>query len=482
MRSEARDLPESLIVVTEIVQKSPLAPVFADRTWLRAWTDEARALAVLAGPLVVTQLAQMAVMTTDIVLLGRFSRQALAAAAIGNTVYFFAWIVGGGPAFAVAPIIAQSLGLAPNDRAAVRRATRMGLWSVLIVCAPMLVLLWNTRAILLALGQDPVLAEGAGVFVRAVELGLPFTLGFRALGSFATAVGKPHAQMWVMAGMIGFNALAGYSLIFGHFGFPRLGILGSGLATASSSVVAFAAMTAMVRLDRSLAAYRVFRRLWRPAFAHLREVFRLGLPMAMTMMFEAMLFNVMTLVMGSFGVVPLAAHQIALNVASVTFMVPLGLGMASTVRVGLAIGAGDQDGARRAGLTAMLIGVAFISLCGLAMVLAGGPIASLYVGGRAMADLQVIAMAAVFLKVAAAFQVFDALQVVAAQALRGLKDARVPMFIAGGAYWLVGAPVCLILALAWKMQGLGIWIGFAVGLGAAAAALAARFLVQTRPA
>ncbi|MGA2953309.1 MAG: MATE family efflux transporter, partial [Caulobacteraceae bacterium] len=199
-----------------------------------------------------------------------------------------------------------------------------------------------------------------------------------------------------------------------------------------------------------------------------------------TMMFEAMMFNVMTLVMGSFGVTPLAAHQIALNFASVTFMVPLGLGMASTVRVGLAAGAGDVVGARRAGITAMVIGVAFISLCGVAMALAGPQIASLYVGGRAAQDLAVIATAAVFLKVAAAFQVFDALQVVAAQSLRGLKDARAPMFIAGAAYWLVGAPSCFALAFGLGLRGLGIWIGLAIGLAAAAVLLTARFLILTR--
>jgi MATE family multidrug resistance protein len=313
-----------------------------------------------------------------------------------------------------------------------------------------------------------------------VSLGLPFSLGYRTLGSFATAVGKPKATMWVMAGTIAFNAIVGWTLIFGHFGAPRLGIVGSGTATALSSVFSFLALAAWIRIDRELSAYRVFTRFWRLQPDKLREVFRLGLPMAMTMMFEAMLFNVMTLVMGSFGVGALAAHQIALNFASITFMVPLGLGMASTVRVGLAAGAGDELGARRAGLTALTIGVGFITLCGGAMYLWGGQIASLYVGGRGAQDLAVIALAAVFLKVAAAFQVFDAAQVVAAQSLRGLKDAHAPMYIAGASYWLVGAPTCLILAFPFHMQGLGVWIGLAAGLAAAAAALSVRFLVLTR--
>ena len=465
--------------MTEFVDKTVLTRAPPARRVTAPSLAEARALAVLAGPLIVTQLAQMAVFTTDVILLGRYSRMALAAAAIGNTVYYFAWLTGGGPAFAVAPMIAQIRGLTPHNRAGVRAATRMGLWAVIIVCTPMLVLLWQTKAILLACGQDPVLAASAGAFVRMVALGLPFSLGFRALGSFATAVGKPRAAMWVMAATIAFNAIVGYALIFGHFGAPRLGIVGSGTATALSSLFSFLTLSAAIHADKDLAAYRIFRRFTRPAVDKLKEVFRLGLPMAMTMMFEAMLFNVMTLVMGSFGVAPLAAHQIALNVASITFMVPLGLGMASTVRVGLAAGAGDVHGARRAGLTAMTIGVGFITLCGAVMALWGGPIASLYVGGRAVQDLQVIAMAAVFLKVAAAFQVFDALQVVAAQSLRGLKDARAPMFIAGGAYWLVGAPTCLVLAFSFGMKGLGVWIGLAVGLAAAAALLTARFLVLT---
>jgi MATE family multidrug resistance protein len=193
-----------------------------------------------------------------------------------------------------------------------------------------------------------------------------------------------------------------------------------------------------------------------------------------------MLFNVMTLVMGTFGVASLAAHQIAMNVASITFMVPLGLGMAATVRVGLAAGAGDEHGARRAGFTAMAMGVGFIVLCAVALVLWGGPIASLYVGGRTAQDMAVIAMTALFLKVAAAFQVVDALQVVAAQSLRGLKDAHAPMFIAGGSYWLVGAPACLLFAFPFGLQGFGIWIGLAIGLAAAAAALFTRFALLTR--
>jgi len=465
--------------VTELIERQALSPARSPAVG-GPWLAEARAIAHLAGPLIVTQLAQMAVMTTDVILLGRYGRTALAAAAIGNTVFYFAWLMGGGPALAVAPIIAQLLGLSPRDRVGVRTSVRMGLWAVLMTSIPMVVMLWQAKAILLALHQDPVLADNAGKFVRMVSLELPFTLGFTVLRGFTTAVGRPRAGMWVMAATIAFNALVGWTLIFGHFGAPRLGIVGSGLATALSGVFSFLAMVAVIETDQNLKAYRLFRRFARPAMDKLGEVFRLGVPMGLALIFEAMLFNVMTLVMGSFGVVSLAAHQIALNVASITFMVPLGLGMAATVRVGLAAGAGDLHRARRSGFTGMVMGVGFITLCGAAMALFGRPIAQLYVGGRAVEDLAVIAMAALFLKVAAAFQVFDALQVVAAQSLRGLKDAHAPMFIAGGSYWLAGAPACLLLAFTFGLKGFGIWIGLALGLAVAAAALFTRFAILTR--
>jgi len=444
------------------------------------WIVEARAVGRLAAPLIFTQLAQMAILTTDVLLLGRLGKTALASAAIGNTVFYFGWLIGGGPASAVSPMIAHIRGQRAGNKGGVRASLRMGLWSIAILALPMFIVLWCATPILLALHQEPMLAEGAGKFVAALSFGLPFSLGYIVLRNFATALGHPRAGLVVMLATIAVNALLGYTLIFGHFGAPRLGIIGSGIGTTISNVFSFVAMLAVIHLTPDLRAYRMFRRFWRPVGVKLAEVFRLGLPIGMTMIFEAMLFNSMTLVMGSFGANALAAHQIALNFASITFMVPLGFGMACTVRVGVATGRGDPHAARRAGLTAMALGVAFIAACGLGMALFGNEIAGLYLGGRARSDLQVMALAAVFLKVAAAFQVFDALQVVAAQALRGLKDARAPMFIAAGCYWLIGAPACLFLGLTLHMQGLGIWIGLAIALAAAAVALCARFWRLTK--
>lgn len=467
--------------MTELTTVTPRTPALrlVSRT-APSWAGEARALLVLAAPLVLTQLAQMAIGTTDLILLGRYSQSALAAAAIGNTVYYFAWLIGGGPASAVSPMIAHILGERSGNRGGVRASLRMGLWAVAMVSIVVMPIMWSAAPILVFLHQDPQLARDAGRFVSLLSIGLPFSLAYMVLRNFATSLGRPRAGLWVAGATIAFNAIAGWTLIFGHFGAPRLGIVGSGLATSASAVFSCVTMVVIINLDREMRAYRMFRRFVRPVSPKLAEVFRLGLPIGVTMIFEAMLFNSMTLVMGTFGTTALAAHQVALNVASITFMVPLGIGMASTVRVGLAAGGGDLAAARRAGLTAFSIGVAFILVCGAVMALFGRSIAGLYLGGAGRPDEAVLGLAAQYLTVAAAFQLFDALQVMGAQALRGLKDARMPMILAGASYWLIGAPVCLYLALGLHMKGLGIWIGFAVCLAAAAVGMCLRFLTLTR--
>ena len=445
------------------------------------WAVELAALIRLAAPLAISQLAQMAILTTDVIMLGRLGTRALASAAIGNTVYYFAWLVGNGPAAAVAPLIAQRIGANPGDRAGVRSTARMGLWAALLVSAPLLPVLLSTRAILTRLGQDPGLAEGAGRFVSMLCFGLPFALGFQVLRNFATSLGRPQAALWVMLAAIGYNACADYVLIFGHFGLPRLGLYGAGLATSSSAVFAFLVLFGFIQLTPALRAYRILRRAHRFHWVRLKDLVHLGAPIGVTMLFEAMLFNTMTLVMGRFGAAALAAHQIAINFASITFMAPLGVAMAATVRVGRFDGAGDRAGARRAGVTAMALAVAIVSVAGVGMALYGRDIAGLYVPGRSAGDLRVVTLAASFLAVAAAFQVFDALQVVGALSLRGLKDAHMPMALAGGSYWLAGAPMCLWLGIGLGLKGLGVWIGLAFGLAVAAIAMCVRFHLLTRP-
>lgn len=449
-------------------------PVLADG--LEGWLEEGRALFRLALPLIFTQLAQMAIMTTDVIMLGKLSPAALASATLGNTVFFLAWLLGFGPACAVSPMIAQLIGARPNERAGVRHIARMGLWSVLIVSLPLMALLLFTRPILLALGQRPELAAGAGLFTMALCAGLPMSLGYQVLRNFATALHKPAAPLLVMLIAIFFNLTADYALIFGHFGFPKLGVLGSGIATSTSYTFLFLAMLAVIHLTPDLRRYRILRRFWHMRSFELNEVFRLGLPIGLTTIFEAMLFNSATLMMGTFGTATLAAHQIAINVPSITFMVPLGLGMAATVRVGMAAGRGDGQAVRRAGYSAMLMGGLFMASMGVVLYFFGPQIAGLYLSPTA-ANAEVIRRAAMFLQVAAIFQLVDGQQVVTALSLRGLKDARMPMWLAGGSYWLAGFPLCIWFGFGLGWKGIGIWYALAIALVVAAVLMTGRFVM-----
>ena len=449
-----------------------------------AFLEEARELLRLAVPLAATQLAQMIILATDTVMLGHFSKEALAGAAIGNTVYFLVWLLGSGPPMAVSPVIAHiqgEHGTAANAHRKVRVAVRMGLWSVALVSLPLLAILIFTKPILLALHQEPRLADDAATFMSGLCWGLPFALGFQVLRSFSTALSRAVPPLLVMALAIAWNALGDYALIFGHFGLPRMGLFGAGIASASSNIFSFLALLAVTRGVAALRRYHILHRLWQPHWNTFRELVKLGAPIGVTMVFEVALFNAATLAMGTFGLAPLAAHQIALTIPSLTFMIPLGIGLGATVRVGLAAGAGDRIAARRAGFTA--IGMGGIFMCFMALVLLAWPrqIATLWLPDIP-ANADVLALAVLFLHVAAAFQLVDGIQVTASMSLRGLKDARGPMWIAGASYWLAGAPMCALLGFGLHMQGLGIWLGLAFGLLVAAISLGMRFaLLSQKP-
>jgi MATE family multidrug resistance protein len=453
-----------------------------------AWLLEARELLRLAVPMAATQLAQMVILATDTVMLGHFSKRALAAAALGNTIYFLCWLLGSGLPMAVSPVIAHAQGhhaasAKPRarlmDGREVRIAVRMGLWSVALISLPLLCVLIFTRPILMLLGQEASLASDAAIFMSGLAWGLPFAMGFQVLRSFSTALSRAVPPLVVMGAAVLWNAGFDYALIFGHFGAPRMGLYGAGIASASSNIFSFVAMLAVCLAVPALKRYRILHRLWQWHRQSFAELFRLGLPIGITMVFEVALFNGAALAMGVIGLSSLAAHQIAITIPSLTFMIPLGIGLAATVRVGMAAGAGDAIAARRAGFTA--IGMAAIFMCCTALVLLAWPreIASLWLPDIPE-NAEVLALAVSFLAVAAAFQLVDGIQVAASMSLRGLKDASGPMWLAGASYWLAGAPMCLILAFPLGLKGFGIWLGLAFGLLIAAVTLTTRFVILSK--
>jgi len=462
------------IIANDTLDTRPIEAAVSAR--LLPWLRETRALLTLSLPLIVTQLAQMAMPTTDILMLGALSQEALAAAALGVTIYIFAFLIGLGPASAIAPIVAQIVGANPSDRARVRVALRMGLWAVLILSVPLCASLMFAGPALIALGQSPALVERATPYVHILAAGLPFSLGFFVLRNLVTALGRPRAPLFIMFAAVALNIVLDYGLIFGRLGMPELGVAGAACATVACHIFCFAALALVATYARPFRPYRIWRRFHRPDWTRLGEVFRLGLSIGLTMIFETALFAGSALIVGSFGTAALAAHQIAMNIPSITFMVPLGLAMAATVRVGHATGRGDAEGVRRAGIAALVVGGGFMILCGLVMAAFPRAIVGLYLDLADPANDAAVAFAVSFLYVVAGFQLFDGVQVVAAFALRGLKDVRMPMLIAGLSYWGAGFPLALFFAFVVGWEGFGVWIGLLIGLAFAAFFLALRFL------
>jgi MATE family multidrug resistance protein len=444
------------------------------------WRDEIRATFSLSWPMVLTNLAQIAMTATDVMLMGHAGPDMLAAGALGSNLYFAPLIFGLGLMNAAAPMMATELGRNRHSVRDIRRTVRQGLWIAVLVCIPMWLLLWNTEAILVAMGQEPALAREAGIYVRWLQWAvLPF-YGYIVLRSFMAALERPRWALVIVVIAVLFNAFANWCLIFGNLGFPRMGIAGSGLATTLSSVLMFAGLAVVVTVEKRFRRYRLFGRFWRADWPRFKGLFKLGLPIAGILTFEVTIFNAAALLMGLIDAASLAAHAIAIQVASIAFMVPMGVSQAATVRVGRAFGAGDNVGVTRAGWTAYALGVAFMTLTALAMVLWPKTLISGFIDIGDPGNADVIALAVTFLAFAGLFQIADGAQAVASGMLRGLHDTQLPMVFAAIGYWGVGLPLGVLLAFRFGFAGAGIWIGLSSGLAVVAVLLLGRWLRRDR--
>lgn len=444
-----------------------------------AWAAEARATSALAGPLILTNLAQAAIHTTDIVLLGWLGARELAAGFLGSNLYIALFIFGMGLVTAASPIMAQQLGRRRHSLREVRRTVRQAMWAAATLSVPVWFLLWRAESILILLGQDPALSAAAADFTRALMWGFLPALWYLVLRSYVAALERPLWALLIgLAGVL-FNALINYGLIFGAFGLPRLGLFGAGLGSSLTQLFMFIGMALVVTRQRRFRRYRLFGRFWRPDWQRYREIWRIGTPIAVTLALEVTVFNAAVFLMGLIGADALAAHAIAIQVASLTFMVPLGLSQAATVRVGLAFGRRDPDAIARAGWTAFAIGTGFMSCAALLLVIAPSAIVHLFIDDSP-ANAGVARLAIAFLGVAALFQIFDGAQSVGAGMLRGLQDTTVPMLYAGFGYWLVGIGVGAWLGFRSGWGGVGIWIGLACGLAVVSVLMLARWMRRER--
>ncbi|CAA9257916.1 MAG: hypothetical protein AVDCRST_MAG08-2482 [uncultured Acetobacteraceae bacterium] len=448
----------------------------------RAWRTEAWATLALAWPIALTNLSQIALLLTDTLLVGRLGTEALAAVTVGVNLYWAVLAPTFGMAQAAAPLLAQARGAGRRLDAPrrgwmreMRRGARQALWAVAALTVPTWALLWHAEALLLLLGQEPAIAALAAGYVRALMWGLPLFGAFVVLRGFLAAMERPRPALLVAFVGIAVNAVLAWALIFGALGAPRLGVVGAGVASALANLFMLLALLGLIARDRRLRRFRLLGRLWRPDWPRLREVFRIGLPIAGQMWLEIGVFSVAALVVGWLGVVPLAAHAVAVQAATATFMVPMGIGQAATARVGLFFGAGDAAGAARAGSVAVAIGAGFMAASALGMVAGAGALPWLFLDAADPDAAAVAGSASALLVIAGLFQLADGVQVVAAGALRGLRDTRVPMLFAAVGYWAIGMPVGLLLGFPLGLGASGIWIGLAAGLAVVAALLLRRW-------
>ncbi|WP_407865140.1 MATE family efflux transporter [Phyllobacterium phragmitis] len=442
--------------------------------------QEARIMLTLAWPMILTNLAQTAMTATDVMMMGWIGPDALAAGALGSNLYYTPMFFGMGLILATSPMLAKELGANRHSVREVRRTVRQGFWMALFISIPLWLLLWQAETILLLMGQEPHLAHQAGQYMHALQWSiLPFYL-YIVLRSFISALERPGWAMVVVAFAVPFNALANWCLMFGHLGFPALGVVGSGVATTLSNSLMFLGLAVVVLRERQFRRYRLFGRFWRADWPRFFQILRLGLPIAAIVVFEVSLFNGAALLMGLIGPSSLAAHAIAIQISGLAFMVPLGFGQAATIRVGRFFGAGDKEGIRRAGWTAYALGVGFMTLTALLMVLAPRLLISAFIDIHDANNAQVVAHAITFLIFAALFQIADGAQAVGSGMLRGLHDTKMPMIYAAAGYWGVGMPLGAFLAFRMGFGGAGIWTGLFLGLAVVAALLLWRWLTRAR--
>ncbi len=446
------------------------------RQYYRIW-NEARRVMILSAPIVATQLGQISNGFIDVMMVGRLGPQELAGVALGNATYFLFALIGIGTLLAVGPMVSQAYGAGEHDP--IGRTVRQALWLALIFSLPVLVILWNAYLPWQLMEQDATTIEYAQGYLRASMWGfLPF-MWFNALRNFVEAIARPLPVTVIIVMGIILNIVANYGLMFGNFGLPKLGLVGTGWATTIVYWFMFACIALYVIFKDPYRVYGVFRKLRTPDFRYFRELLYVGLPIGGSIGLEVTLFSSTAFLVGTFGAIQIAAHQIAIQSAAITYMVPLGIGIATSVRVGQNIGARDPSSAAISGYAGLTLSFLFMSCTALLFLFAPHIVTGIYLDLEDPINtptaLQVISL----LGIAAIFQLFDGLQATALGALRGLKDTRIPLVLGFIAYWLIGMPTGLGLGYGLGMGPEGFWWGLVVGLLVASIMFTLRFFQMT---
>lgn len=440
------------------------------------YPGHARATLVLALPLIGSNLAQMLLHVTDTVMLGWYGVAELAAVVLGTSVFFILFILGAGTSIAMMGMVAAALGR--GDEVQMRRDARMTMWHSVLFGLAVIPLMWWSGPILRLAGQSPELAGLAQSYLRIAGFGMAPALLINTFKGLFSALGRTGCVLWATLAGAAVNVALNWAFIFGNWGAPELGLRGAALATVVTQIVTLAILAAHALRQRELRRHDLFRRLWRPDWPAFVRVWRLGWPVGLTGLAEGGLFNASALMMGWVGTVELAAHGIALEVAALAFMVHLGLSNAATVRTGHAEGRGDRAALRDGAVAALALSLGFGLVVVTVFLAWPERIVGLYLDEARPGSAAILRFGVTLLALAALFQVFDALQVMALGLLRGVQDTAGPLWITVISYWLIGIPASYALAFPLGLGGVGLWLGLTVGLAVAAMLLSARFWLR----
>ncbi|MGR3491061.1 MAG: MATE family efflux transporter [Shimia sp.] len=442
---------------------------------LRNYRPEARALLVLGVPLAGSHVAQVALGAIDTLMMGWYGVPELAAVTIATSFFFILMLACAGFAWAAMPLIAAAA--EARDEQGIRRVTRMAFWLVTLFGALCLLPMWMSEPILLRLGQKAIVANLAQDYLRVAAVGIFPALWLMVLKSYLSALERTQVVLWSHVAVIPMNALINYLLIFGIGPFPELGVRGAALATVVVQATMVALLTAYVL--RVFPQHQLFVRLWRSDPEVMARVFKLGWPIALTSVSEAGLFTATALIMGLIGTVELAAHGIAIQLASLTFVMHLGLSQAATVRAGRAVGRRSLPDLHQTGRVAIAMSITVAALTVAVFLTVPVPLLSIFLDPTEPQREAILALGAGLLAMAALFQLMDGAQVMALGLLRGVQDTQVPMYMAAGSYWLVGVPTSYLLGITFGLGPLAVWAGLVIGLALAGALLMWRFWWQT---
>jgi len=433
--------------------------------------QHAKAIMSLGLPLIGGHLAQFSIGLTDTVMMGWYSVEGLAAVTLASTFLFVLFIFGSGFAQAVMPLVASQY--AENDDLQMRRTTRMGLWMSFVFAIAVMPMFYFSGGILLVLGQEPELAADAQAYLRIAGWGVIPALGVMVLKSYLAALERTQVVLWVTLIAMVVNGFSNYALIFGNWGAPELGLRGSAIASLGVQILSLLVIAGYVL--RALPQQQIFARLWKPDWEAFFLVGRLGVPIGFTILAEVGLFATSTLMMGWLGTIQLAAHGVALQLASLTFMIHLGLSNAATVRAGNALGRKDPDHLMRGAKLVIVMSILVALLTIVVFVSVPEPLISVFLDKDEPDRAEIMKIGALLLLMAGIFQLVDAAQVMALGLLRGLRDTKVPLSFAVFSYWVIGVPCSYLLGFVFQFEGAGVWGGLVIGLAVAAILMTERF-------